>query len=128
MCLNIMKSSSSFSAAPFRFFTVDHLPPSHPPSLCRPCFTASTNLLCDPALFILPGSSIYSTLCQCPLAHLCTCPNHLSLASKSLDLSCPSDILVAPNENLRTRSSASCLFVSAIVSKTHITSDLTTTM
>ncbi|KAF7644357.1 hypothetical protein LDENG_00223490, partial [Lucifuga dentata] len=48
-------------------------------------FTTSINLLFGLPLGLLPGSSNLSILLPiCSLSLLCTCPNHLSLASLTL--------------------------------------------
>lgn len=66
---------------PLGVTTADHLPPYH---LCMSSFMTSTNLL----------SSFFNILCPVfALLHLCTCPNHLNLASQTL--SCSSDALLS---------------------------------
>ncbi|KAF7644146.1 hypothetical protein LDENG_00020260, partial [Lucifuga dentata] len=109
-------------------------------------FTTSINLLFGLPLGLLPGSSNLSILLPiCSLSLLCTCPNHLSLASLTLSpkhLTCAVplmysflilSILVTPKENLSilvsaTSSSASCLFLSATVSKPYNIAGLTTVL
>ena len=87
-----------------------------------------------PSPFPLSGSSIVSILLPIyPASFLSTCPNHLSLASRTFSPNRPTRalplmysflilfILVTPNKNFSvfnsaTSSSASCLFVSVAVS------------
>ncbi|KAF7645082.1 hypothetical protein LDENG_00210390 [Lucifuga dentata] len=116
ICLHLTLSSASSSLTPTNFMS---------------SFTTSINLLFGLPLGLLPGSSNLSILLPiCSLSLLCTCPNHLSLASLTLSpkhLTCAVplmysflilSILVTPKENLSilvsaTSSSASCLFLSA---------------
>ncbi|KAF7653156.1 hypothetical protein LDENG_00086470, partial [Lucifuga dentata] len=131
ICLHLTLSSASSSLTPTNFMS---------------SFTTSINLLFGLPLGLLPGSSNLSILLPiCSLSLLCTCPNHLSLASLTLSpkhLTCAVplmysflilSILVTPKENLSilvsaTSSSASCLFLSATVSKPYNIAGLTTVL
>ncbi|KAF7650345.1 hypothetical protein LDENG_00127500, partial [Lucifuga dentata] len=131
ICLHLTLSSASSSLTPTNFMS---------------SFTTSINLLFGLPLGLLPGSSNLSILLPiCSLSLLCTCPNHLSLASLTLSpkhLTCAVplmysflilSIFVTPKENLSilvstTSSSASCLFLSATVSKPYNIAGLTTVL
>uniref|UniRef100_A0A8C4N0J5 Uncharacterized protein n=1 Tax=Eptatretus burgeri TaxID=7764 RepID=A0A8C4N0J5_EPTBU len=104
----------------------------------------SMNLFFGLPLLLLPGGSIFNILLPIySVSLLCTCPNHLNLASLTLSPNHPTcavpliysflilSILVTPNENRSifnsaTSSSASCLIVSATVSKPYNIAGLTT--
>ncbi|KAI5620838.1 inversin isoform X1 [Silurus asotus] len=77
---------------PLGVATADHPSPypqssksaSFKPTTCMSSLTTSIKLLLGLPLFLLLGGSIPSILLPlCPMCLLCTCPNHLNLASKS---------------------------------------------
>ncbi|KAF7711836.1 hypothetical protein HF521_000847, partial [Silurus meridionalis] len=116
------------------------------PTTCMFSLTTSINLLFGLPIFPLPGGSILSILLRIyPMSFLCTCPNHLNLASLTLSLKCPTcavplinsfqilSILITSNEHLNifisaTFSSTICLLLSATVSKPYNTAGLTTVL
>uniref|UniRef100_A0A3P8WWC6 Protease associated domain containing 1 n=1 Tax=Cynoglossus semilaevis TaxID=244447 RepID=A0A3P8WWC6_CYNSE len=112
------------------------------PTICMSSLTTSIYLLFGLPLFLLPGSSISNILLPMyPLSLLCTCPNHLNLASLAFSPNLPVcvvplmtsflilSILVTPKENLSifissTSSSTSCLLLIATISKPYIMAGL----
>ncbi|KAF7688101.1 hypothetical protein HF521_014107, partial [Silurus meridionalis] len=116
------------------------------PTTCMSSLTTSINLLLGLPLFLFPGGSILSILLPIhPMSLLCTCPNHLNLASLTLSPKRPTcavplinsflilPILITPKENLNifssaTSSSTSCLLLNATVSKPYNIAGLTTVL
>ncbi|KAF7706705.1 hypothetical protein HF521_019959, partial [Silurus meridionalis] len=119
---------------------------SFKPTTCMSSLTIFINLLFGLPLSLLPGVSILSILLLIyHMSLLCTCPNHLNLASLTLSPKRPTcvvplinsflilSIVVTLNENLNifssaTSSSTSCLLPNATVSNPYNISGLTTVL